>query len=95
MSEMLKQPADGTPVILAIYENGRVWWRPDQEEKILAGICSTAVQEGAFLDALLRAAAALLANSLDFRANLSKFTCYAETCRDHMEYMRDVRKYSD
>lgn len=95
MSEMLKQPADGTPVILAVYDDGRVWWRPDQEEMILAGVCNTATRENTFLDALLRAAAALLANSMDFRSDLRKFVCYAETCRDHMEYLKDCRKYSD
>lgn len=91
MSEMTKAPQDGTPVILAVYQDGKLWYDPRKKEMILAATCSTASQDGSFLEGLLRAAAALIGAAKDTDNLEMRFLHYVGLVREQMPAFRRQR----
>lgn len=88
MSKICKRPQDGTPVILAIYEDGKLWYRPEERDTILAATCHTATQDDDFLEYLLRAAAALVGAAKDSDDLEIRFLHYVGLVREQMPAFR-------
>ena len=88
MSGLTKTPQDGTPVILAVYEDGKLWYRPEKKERILAAICHTATQDEDFLEYLLRTAAALVGAAKDSDDLEMRFLHYVGLVREQMPAFR-------
>jgi len=84
MSKICKRPQDGTPVILAIYEDGKLWYRPEERDTILAAVCNTATQEADFLEYLMRAAAALIGAAKDGNDMEMRFLYYVGLVREQL-----------
>lgn len=88
MSEICKRPQDGTPVILAVYEDGKLWYLPEEKDMILAAVCNTATHEGDFLECLMRAAAALIAAAKDSDDLEMRFMHYVGLVREQLPVIR-------
>ena len=88
MSKICKRPQDGTPVILAIYEDGKLWYRPEERDMILAAVCNTATHEADFLEYLMRAAAALLGAAKDGNDMEMRFLHYVGLVREQLPAFR-------